>query len=219
MIEHTKTDLTPVALVADQAQILIARKDFPADNLRDFISYAKANPKLAYGSAGIGSASHACSILLNSAMGTNLIHVPYRGSAPVVQDLQAGRLDFGCEQTSSALPHIQANTIKAIAVLARERIPWLPELPTAREQGLLDVEAEPWFGYFLPKATPEAIVDKLHAAVISAMNAPTVAERLQNVGVMLVAPERRSPRYLGEFVESEIKKWGVAIKASGVSMD
>jgi tripartite-type tricarboxylate transporter receptor subunit TctC len=162
---------TPVALVADQAQILIARKDFPADNLRDFISYAKANPKLAYGSAGIGSASHACSILLNSAMGTNLIHVPYRGSAPVVQDLQAGRLDFGREQSSSALPHIQANTIKAIAVPARERIAFLPELPTAREQGVLDVEAEPWFAYFLPKATPEAIVNKLHAAAVAAMNA------------------------------------------------
>jgi tripartite-type tricarboxylate transporter receptor subunit TctC len=215
----TKADLTPVALVADQAQILITRKDFPADNLRDFISYAMASPSLTYGSAGIGSASHSCAILLNSAMGTNLVHVPYRGSAPVVQDLQAGRLDFGCEQSSSALPHIQAKTIKAIAVLARERIALLPELPTAREQGLLDVEAEPWFAYFLPKATSETIVSKLHAAVMTAMNDPTVAERLQNVGVMLVAPERRSPGYLGEFVASEIRKWGVAIKASGVSMD
>jgi tripartite-type tricarboxylate transporter receptor subunit TctC len=215
----TTTDLMPVALVADQAQILITRKDLPADNLRDFISYSKANPTLAYGSAGIGSASHACNILLNSAMGTNLTHVPYRGSAPVVQDLQAGRLDFGCEQSSSALPHIQAGTIKAIAVLARERIGFLPELPTAREQGLFGVEAEPWFAYFLPKATPDAIVDKLHAAVVAAMNAPVVAERLQGVGVMLVSPERRSPRYLGEFVASEIRKWGAAIKASGASMD
>ncbi len=215
----TKTDLTPVALVADQAQILITRKDFPAENLRDFISHAKANPTLTYGSAGIGSASHACSILLNSAMGTNLVHVPYRGSAPVVQDLQAGRLDFGCEQSSSALPHIQAKTIKAIAVLARERISLLPELPTAREQGLLGVEAEPWFAYFLPKATPEAIVNKLHAATVAAMDSAVVAERLQGLGVMLVAPERRSPRYLGEFVASEIAKWGVAVKASGVSID
>jgi tripartite-type tricarboxylate transporter receptor subunit TctC len=215
----TKTDLTPVALVADQAQILITRKDFPADTLRDFISYAKANPTLTYGSAGIGSASHACSILLNSAMGTNLVHVPYRGSAPVVQDLQAGRLDFGCEQSSSALPHIQAKTIKAIAVLARERIALLPELPTAREQGLVGVEAEPWFAYFLPKATPEPIVNKLHAATVAAMNSPAVAERLQGLGVMLVAPERRSPRYLGEFVASEIGKWGAAVKASGVSID
>jgi tripartite-type tricarboxylate transporter receptor subunit TctC len=215
----TKTDLTPVALVADQGQILITRKDFPADNLRDFVSYAKASPQLTYGSAGIGSASHACNILLNSAMGTSLTHVPYRGSAPVVQDLQASRLDFGCEQSSSSLPHIQAGTIKAIAVLARERIPLLPELPTAREQGLLGVEAEPWFGYFLPKATPQPIVGKLHAGVIAAMNTPAVAERLQNVGVMLVAPERRSPDYLRDFVASEIAKWGVAIRASGVSMD
>ena len=214
----TKTDLTPVALVADQAQILIARKDF-RPTPRDFIAHAKANPTLTYGSAGIGSASHACSILLNSAMGTNLVHVPYRGSAPVVQDLQASRLDFGCEQSSSALPHIQAKTIKAIAVLARERIALLPDLPTAREQGLVGVEAEPWFAYFLPKATPEPIVRKLHEAITAAMNSPAVAERLQGLGVMLVAPERRSPRYLGEFVASEIAKWGVAVKASGVSID
>jgi len=147
------------------------------------------------------------------------VHVPYRGSAPVVQDLQAGRLDFGCEQSSSALPHIQAKTIKAIAVLARERISLLPDLPTAREQGLTGVEAEPWFAYFLPKATPEPIVKKLHDATIAAMDSPAVAERLQGLGVMLVTPERRSSRYLGEFVASEIAKWGVAVKASGVSID
>jgi tripartite-type tricarboxylate transporter receptor subunit TctC len=121
-------------------------------------------------------------------------------------------LRLGCGSSPQA-------AAKPRACPARERITFLPELPTAREQGLLDVEAEPWFAYFLPKATPEAIVNKLHAAAVAAMNAPAVAERLQNVGVMLVAPERRSPRYLGELVASEIEKWGVAIKASGVSMD
>ena len=215
----TKTDLTPVALVAEQAQILITRKDFPAGNLREVIAHAKANPTLLYGSAGSGSASHACSILLNIAMGTSLVHVPYRGSAPLMQDLQAGRLDFSCEQSSSALPQIQANTVKAIAALTRERIALLPHLPTAREQGLANVEAEPWFAFFLPKATPDAIVNKLHGAAIASMTSPVVAERLQNVGVMLVALDRRSPGYLGEFVKSEIEKWAVPMKASGISMD
>ena len=212
----TKTDLTPVALVADQAQILITRKDFPAENLRDFIAHAKANPTLTYGSAGIGSASHACSILLNARWArTSCTSLSRLGACRA--GLQAARL--GCEQSSSALPHIQAKTIKAIAVLARERMGLLPDLPTARQQGLVGVEAEPWFAYFLPKATPEPIVNKLHAATMAAMNSPAVAERLQGLGVMLVAPERRSPRYLSEFVASEIGKWGVAVKASGVSID
>ncbi len=215
----TKTDLTPVALVADQAQILIARKDFPASRLVDFVAYARAHPTLVYGSAGAGTASHACAILLNLAMGTNLVHVPYRGSALAVQDLQAGRLDFGCEQSSSALPQIQAGTVKAIAALTRERIPFLPELPTAREEGLANVEAEPWFAFFLPKNAPERIVGRLHEAVLVAMNAPTAAERLRSAGVMLVAPERRSPGYLRDFVAAEIEKWSVPMKASGLSLD
>jgi tripartite-type tricarboxylate transporter receptor subunit TctC len=215
----TKTDLAPLALVADQAQILVARKDFPAGNLSDFVAYARAHSTLVYGSAGAGTASHACAILLNLAMGTSLVHVPYRGSAPAMQDLQAGRLDFGCEQSSSALPQIHAGTIKAIAALTRERIPFLPDLPTAREAGLANVEAEPWFAFFLPKAAPERIVARLHEAVLAAMNAPTAAERLRGAGVMLAAPDRRSPGYLHDFVAAEIEKWSVPMKASGLSLD
>lgn len=215
----TRTDLTPVALVVDQAQILVARKDLPVDNLSDFVAYARTHPGLVYGTAGAGTASHACAILLNLAMGTSLVHVPYRGSALAMQDLQAGRLDFGCEQSSSALPQIQGGTIKAIAALTRERIPFLPSLPTAREAGLANVEAEPWFAFFLPKGTPERIVGRLHEAVLAGMNAPAAADRLHQTGVMLVAPERRSPGYLRDFVAAEIDKWSGPMKASGLSMD
>jgi tripartite-type tricarboxylate transporter receptor subunit TctC len=215
----TKADLAPVALVAEQAQFLIARKDFPADNLRDFVAYAKSHPALVYGSAGTGSAWHACSILLNLAMGTNLTHAPYRGGALSIQDLIAGRIDFECDQTSVALPQIRAGTVKAIAAMTRERVPQFATLATAREQGVENVEAEPWFGFFLPKATPDGIIAKLHDATVAAMNERTAAERLQNAGVMLVAPERRSREYLGQFVSGELDKWSVPMKASGLSMD
>ena len=215
----TTADLTPVALVADQPQVLIVRKDLPPGNLQEFIAYAKANPKMLYGSAGAGSASHACSILLNMAMGTNLVHVPFRGGAPAMQELQGGRIDYLCELISTGLPHIQAGRVKPIAALTRERVAVLPDLPTAREQGLADVEAEPWFGFFLPKATPEPIVKKLNEAAVAAMNIPVVSERMQSLGVLLVAPERRTPGYLGEFVKREIAKWSVPVKASGVTVD
>jgi tripartite-type tricarboxylate transporter receptor subunit TctC len=215
----TATDLAPVALVADQPQVLITRKDFPAADLREFVAHARATPTLLYGSAGAGSASHACAILLNAAMGTNLVHVPFRGGAPAMQELLAGRTDFQCELISTALPQIRAQTVKLIAALTRERISVLPDLPTAREQGLTDVEAEPWFGFFLPKATPEPIVRKLNEAVVTAMSTPAVSERMASLGVLLVAPERRSPGYLGEFVKREIVKWSGPVKASGVVLD
>jgi tripartite-type tricarboxylate transporter receptor subunit TctC len=215
----TTSDLTPVALVAEQGQFLIARKDFPADNLRDFVAYAKAHPTLVYGSAGAGSASHACSILLNLAMGTNLVHAPYRGGALSIRDLIAGRLDFECDQTSVALPQIRANTVKAIAAMTHERIPQYPELPTAREQGLPGVEAEPWFGFFLPKAVAQPIVNKLSAATNAAMDDAVVAERLSAAGVTLVKRERRSPAYLAQFVRRELERWSAPMKASGLSMD
>ena len=215
----TTTDLAPVALVADQPQVLLTRKDFPAADLREFVAHARATPTLLYGSAGAGSASHACAILLNAAMGTKLVHVPFRGGAPAMQELLGGRTDFQCELIATALPQIRARTVKTIAALTRERIAVLPDLPTAREQGLADVEAEPWFGFFLPGATPEPIVRKLNEAVVTAMNTPAVRERMVSLGVLLVAPERRSPGYLAEFVKHEIAKWSGPVKASGVVLD
>src|SRR6516162_6771998 len=213
-------DFAPVALFAEQPMVLITRKDFPASNLQEFIAYAKANgSKLQYGSAGVGSTTHLGCALLNAATGINTTHVPYRGGGPAMLDLIAGQVHYMCSNSASALPQIASNTLKGIALLALRRSSLLPSLATADEQGLVDFEAITWNAFFLPPGTPAALVKKLNDAVIEAMNTPSVRDRMQELGVDLVAPERRSPEYLQKFVESEITKLALPIKAAGVIMD
>jgi tripartite-type tricarboxylate transporter receptor subunit TctC len=217
---NAATDFQPVGLIAEVPLILITRKDFPASTFEEFVAHAKKNQdKMTYGSAGAGSATHLGCVLLDSAMGTKIQHVPYRGTGPAMQDLQGGRIDFLCEIVSTALPQIQGGAVKAIATMTKTRSPVLPELPTVHEKGIPDFEALTWNAFFLPKNTPEPIAKKLHDAMLQAMDTPAVKERLQGLGAMLVTPERRSPDYLAGFVRSEIEKWAVPIKASGVSVE
>ena len=214
------TDFAPVALVADQSRVLIARKDFPPNTLSEFIAYAKANQgKMQYGSAGAGSGTHVCAILLDSAMGTRITHVPYRGAGPAMQDLIAGRLDFICDQISTALPLIQGNRVKGIATLGLSPAPGLANLPTAHEQGLADFDCSAWAAFVYPKGTPEAIVRRLAKAASDTVDRASVRARLETVGVTIPAPERRSPEYLARYIPSEIEKWAGPIKASGVLAD
>ena len=214
------TDFQSVALIADVPLILVARKDFPAKDLPEFIAYTKANQaKMNFASAGNGSAVHLGCLLLNSAIGTDVQHVPYRGSAPAMQDLAGGRADFMCEIVSTALPQIQGGAIKAVATLTKARSPVLPDLPTADEQGLKNFEAYTWNAFFLPKNTPEPIARRLREATLEAMNTPGVRSRLEQLGATLVAPERTTPQYLDGFVKSEVAKWAGPIKASGVSIE
>ena len=159
------SDFAPVAMLAEVPLVLIARKDLPVNNLQEFIAHAKANQsKMNFASAGSGSAIHMGCVLLNMAMCTNIAHVAYRGSGPAMQDLITGQTDFFCEALPTALPQIQGNAVKAMAMLTRSRAPVLPHLPTAQEQGLADFEAYTWFALFLPRGTPEAIVRRLHEA-------------------------------------------------------
>ena len=161
-------DFAPVALVAEQPVVLIARKDLPADNLQDFIAYAKGHQaKMQYGSAGAGSAAHLACVVLNSAAGVLVTHVPYRGGGQAMQDLIAGRIDYQCPLLPIATQQIQSGSVKAIALLSRERSRTMPTLPTAREQGLTEVDVSNWSAFFLPKGTPSAIVQKLHDATIT----------------------------------------------------
>ena len=212
----------PVALIAVLPLVLIARNDLPADTLTEFIAYAKANQeKMQFGSPGAGSAGHLACVLLNAAIGINVTHVPYRSGASTfgTQDLIAGRIDYMCPTLPLALAPIESRAIKAIAVLTRDRAPRLPGIASAQEQGLTGFDAGAWNGLFLPKGTPDAIVQKLNEAVTGAMSLGPVQAKLQDIGVMVVAPERRSPAYLQNFVESEIQKWAGPIKAAGVSVD
>ncbi|HEV3371637.1 MAG TPA: tripartite tricarboxylate transporter substrate-binding protein [Xanthobacteraceae bacterium] len=217
---NAATDFAPVALIGEQPIALLTRRDLPADNLQQFIAYAKANQAgLKYGSAGTGSAVQLSCVLLNAATGLRTTHVPYRGSAPAMQDLIAGRIDYQCANLAPALGQIEDHQVKAIAVLGRHRTALMPSLPTADEQGLTGFDAVLWYGMFLPKGTPAEIVQKLNAAVIATLDTPSLRERMKQVGAELAAPDQRSSEYLGKLVESEIVKWAGPIKASGVTAE
>jgi tripartite-type tricarboxylate transporter receptor subunit TctC len=217
---NAAADFAPVALIADVPLVLITRKDLPADDLKAFIAYAKANQaKMQYGSGGAGTSAHIGCVMLNGAIGVDITHVPYRGGGPAMVDLTAGRIDYVCNIISTAVTAVQANTVKAMATLSRARSPVLPNLPTAHEQGLTDFDAYTWNAVFLPKGTPAAIVDKVNAALVAVMERPAARERLAGLGLSVVAPERRSPAYLAGFVRSEIEKWAGPIKASGIAAD
>jgi tripartite-type tricarboxylate transporter receptor subunit TctC len=213
-------DFTPVVLIAEQPLVLVVPKDFPADSLKSFMAYVRTNAaKLSFGSGGSGSATHLGCVLLNTAIAVNVQHVAYRGSAPAMQDLIAGRINYLCDAVSTALPHIKSGAVKPIAVLARHRSAVLPDVATAEEQGLAGFEANNWIGLFLPRNTPQTIVDQLHGATIKAMNTPALRTRLEAIGTDLVSADRTGTDYLRHFVSSEIEKWAVPIKASGVSVD
>jgi tripartite-type tricarboxylate transporter receptor subunit TctC len=213
-------DFEPVALVADQSLVLLARKDFPADNLQEFIAYTKANQaKLQYGSSGVGGSNHLACVLFNAAAGLDVAHVPYRSGAQAMQDLIAGRLDYQCPSGPVALPQVEGRTVKAIALLRKDSSPSMPGLPSAGEQGLTDFDIPSWYALFLPKGTPPAIVQKLHSATVAALEMPAVRKGLIDVGSDLVPPEHRSSEYLGKFVAAEVEKWRQIIKASGVQIN
>jgi tripartite-type tricarboxylate transporter receptor subunit TctC len=214
---NAATDFAPVVLIADTPQLLVSRTDLPANNLQEFITYAKANQaKMQYGSAGAGSPGHLTCALLNAAIRVDVTHIPYRGAAPALQDLIAGRTDYLCSIAASAAAQIESKTVKAIAILSRDRSPTFPALASAHEQGLADFDASTWLAFFLPKDTPGAIVQKLHDATVATMELPSVQDRMKEIGNVLVAPERRSPDYLKKLVETEIDKWAGPIKAAGV---
>src|SRR5436190_11349496 len=216
---NAATDFQPVALLAEVPLVLITRKDLPANNIKEFVEYVKKNQdKMSFASSGVGAAVHLGTVLLNSAIGVTVTHVPYRGSAPAMQDLQGGRVDYMTEIVSTAFPQIQGGAVKPIAALAPARIKNLPEVPTAREGGV-DVTAYTWNAIFLPNGTPEPIAKKLNAAAVAAMKSPQVREKLEPLGVTIVSEDRMTPNYLGQFVKDEIVKWGKAIADSGATVD
>jgi tripartite-type tricarboxylate transporter receptor subunit TctC len=207
-------DFTPVALVAEQPFVLIARKGLPG-RLPDFIAVAKASEApLQFGSAGTGSATHLVCALFGAAAGVKAKHVPYNGGAPALNDLLAGRIDYFCPVVTIAIPQIENQRVQGVAMLTKNRSRVLPDLPSAQEQGLGGFAANTWFGVFLPKSAPGPIVRKLHSAAVAAMEDPTVQAKLKDIGAELVAPERRTPEYLRDFLRSDIEKWAAAIKTA-----
>jgi len=214
----TLKDFAPVGLLTDEKLVLVVRNDFPADDLRQFIAYTRGNQtKLQFSSGGVGGSNHLACLLLDTAIGIEVTHVPYRNVVQALQDVMAGRIDYDCVSLPLALPQIVAKSVKAIAILSKDRSSSLPDLASAHEQGLTGFDVPSWYALFLPAGTPAAIVQKLNRATVAALDAPAVQQRLKQVGGEAVAPERRTPEYLGQFVAAEIKKWEGPIKASGIS--
>jgi tripartite-type tricarboxylate transporter receptor subunit TctC len=213
-------DFAHVALFSDSARVLIARKDFPPNNFKEFIAYVREHQStLQYGSSGAGGGSHTCAILLDGAMGTKITHVPYRGAGPAMQDLVGGRLDYMTEQISTATPQIKSGAVKAYATLGIDRGPGLENIPTAKELGVDGLDCGAWGSFSFPKDTPQAIVQRMAKASSDAIDTLAVIERYKAIGVVVTAKDRRSPEYLTRLVKSELERWAAPIKASGVVLD
>ncbi len=212
-------DFTPLGQVGITPGVLAVHKDVPAKNVKELIDLLKANPgKYSYGSSGLGSILHLCGESFKGAVGgLDIEHVPYRGSAPMMNDLAAGQIPMAFDGLPTALPQIQAGTIRALAAGTATRARALPDLPTLQEQGVKDYECYTWNAIFAPAKTPKPIVDKLSAAMKTALADPVVIKRLQDTGVD-PTPDS-NPEKLAEFVKVELAKWGAIVKASGASLD
>jgi tripartite-type tricarboxylate transporter receptor subunit TctC len=214
-----QNDLAPIVLVADQPTILVARKDLPVNGLHEFMLHLKYNAStMRMGSAGVGSTGFVDCALFNGMVGVSIQAIPYRGSGPAMQDLIGGHFDYMCTISGSAAGPIQNDLIKPVAVFRKERIPALPEVPTAIEQGL-EFEASTWSGLFAPMGTPEPITKKVHDAAVWAMQSPAVEEKLAGNATYIVPSEHRSTAYFQSMIGPEIEKNAAPLKAAGISVD
>jgi len=214
-----KKDLVPVILVADQAMVLIARKDLPVNGLQEFIAYVRKNQdKVHSGSAGVGSTGYVDCALFNQAIGVKVQDIPYRGGGPAMQDLIAQQFDYFCTLAPTAEPSLQSGLVKGIAVLGKNRLPTLPNFATTFEQGM-DFAASTWFGFFVPKGTPAPVIKKLRDATAQAINTPSVQQQLVATGTFVVPVEHQTTEYLQSIISPEIEKNGAPLKAAGMSIE
>jgi tripartite-type tricarboxylate transporter receptor subunit TctC len=208
-------DFEPVGLIAEQPELLAVRKDFPANNLKEFVAYAKANEsKLNMGHAGVGSVSYVGCLLLNSAIGIKPTMVPFTGTAPVMNAIIAGQIDYDCDPVLGPLPQVRAGNVKALAIATKKRSPLLPDVPTSYEQGLPEFDCAPFYAVFAPKGTPKAIIDKLAEALNKGLNEAAVQKRLADLGAEIAEPNRRGPKALAELVHGEVARRTPILKAA-----
>jgi len=208
-------DFEPVGLAAGTPIVVVARKDFPAKDFREFAAYLKkSSEKLNEAHAGTGSVSYTTCTLLNSLLGAKPTRIAYRGTGPALNDLVAGQVDYMCDQIVNLVPQIQAGTIKAFAVALPERSPALPDVPTTKEGGLPEFQVTAWNAIFAPKGTPKEIVAKLNAALVKALNDENVRKRLLDLGADLSNKAATTPEGLHKLVEGEIARWNKVLKTA-----
>jgi tripartite-type tricarboxylate transporter receptor subunit TctC len=200
-------DFGPISLTAEHPEILVVRKDFPANDLKEFVAYAKAHEnKLNAGHAGVGSVSYIGCLLLNSAIGIKPLLVPFTGTAPMVSAIVAGQIDYGCDPVLGPLGQVRAGNVKALAIATRTRSPLLPDVPTTYEQGMPSFDCAPFYAMFAPKGTPKAVIDKLADAMNKGLSEQAVQKRMAELGAFIPEPSRRGPKALGELVASEVAR-------------
>jgi tripartite-type tricarboxylate transporter receptor subunit TctC len=206
-------DFEPISVTAEYPEVLTVRKDFPANDLREFVAYAKANEgKLNMGHAGVGSVSYIGCLLLNAAIGIKPTLVPFTGTAPMVNAIVAGQIDYGCDPVLGPLGQIRAGNVKAFAVAAQARSALLPDVPTSYEQGMPAFDCAPFYAMFAPKGTPKAIIEKIAAAMSKGLSEEAVQKRMAELGAAVPEPARRGPKPLTDVVASEIARLGPILK-------
>jgi tripartite-type tricarboxylate transporter receptor subunit TctC len=213
-------DFEPIGLINDVPMTIIGKPNFPAKDFKEFLAYIKANKaKVTYANAGIGAASHLCGMLFMSAIETDILTVPYKGTAPAMNDLLGGQVDFMCDQTTNTTSQIKSGKVKAYAVTSKKRVPSLPDIPTLDELGLKGFEVGIWHGLYAPKATPKPVIDKLVAALQDAIKDDTVKKRFADLGAETMPVSQATPAALQKHLKAEIDKWGPLIKKAGVYAD
>jgi len=214
------TDLVPVALIAEGPQLLVAAKNVPAKDVGELVAWLKANPgKGMVGTTGVGGASHLAAILFAKTTDTSIQIVPYRGSAPRMQDLLSGQIHLAFDQASSALAQVQGGNLRGYAVTSKTRLAVAPDIPTVDEAGLPGFYMSVWHGIWSSKGTPRDVIQKLNAAAVDALADATVRQRLTELAQELPARERQTPEALGAYQKAEIEKWWPIVKAAGIKVE
>lgn len=207
-------DFTPIGLVAGTPILIVARKDFPAANLKDFVAKVKdPAAKVKQAHAGVGSVSFTTCTLLTSQLGAKSIVAAYRGTGPALNDLVGGQVDYMCDQIVNLVEQVKGGAIKAYAIATPERSPALPDVPTTKEAGLPDYQVSAWNALFAPKGIPQDVATKLNATLVAALDDPNTRKRLLELGSVIPDKAGRSPQALQKLVESEVARWNPILKA------
>jgi tripartite-type tricarboxylate transporter receptor subunit TctC len=212
---NPEKDFAPIGLIADLAFVIVAKKEIPANNLKEFVSYAKANPeKLNMGHGGVGGVTHFTGLLFNSLLGIRPTMVPYNGSAPATNALIAGYVDYMSGAAPDVIPQVKAGTIKAFAVSSAGRDPSLPNVPTSKEAGMPEFQVSAWYALFAPKNTPSPILDRLSEALDKALADETVSKRITDIGCDVPEKARWGQQALATLMKNEVARWVPVIKAA-----
>jgi tripartite-type tricarboxylate transporter receptor subunit TctC len=213
-------DFEYIGQVVDVPMTLLARKDFPPNNLKELITYLRANrEKVMLANAGLGAVSHLCGMLFQSTIGVDLTTVPYKGTGPAMTDLIGGQVDVLCDQTTQTVPIIKDNRVKVYGVTTTKRLAGLPNIPTLDEQGMKGFEVKVWHGLYAPKNTPKDALDKLNKALRDALNDPVIRQRMAELSSDIPPMDKITPEGLRTHLEAEIAKWGPVIRKAGVYAD